>query len=403
MPAEDDDHLDLDGIAAPSWLERVREVRIFDLFDKYRRKITHPSTGLPFEPRARPPKDLTLEQLAFQTGGGMQLALKVFFPACLAAFALSFAWDFHGLLRSCAVAGAIGFSTNWIAIKMLFWPRYSRPVFGHGLIPAQRDELIAKVADEVLENLINEELILRKVEETAIVQRFSRATIDKLRLVVRDPEFKEDVKHMVLTYIGELAADPEFREATLRKAEASVEDFAGERFRGWLVGKLKNVWRGPLVELVNREIEAMEQTVGEGLSHVDGLLERFPQALDKRRESIDRVLTSMLLGLVQEVDVREIVMEQLGDVTPEQLERAFLEFSDDKLSYITLLGGVFGVIGGTVIVWPLGAAVVLLVGVLGLVLADVLAYRALVGAWRLPWIAPPAEEPGPTLPSELGE
>ncbi|MCO4747917.1 MAG: DUF445 family protein [Proteobacteria bacterium] len=394
MSPSDDDHdgFELRGLQAPNWLDRVRDVRFFDLFEKYRQRVTNPKTGLPFEPTPKGKRELSLEQLAFQTGGWLRVALQVFFPICLLAFGLSFLWDFHGLLRASSVAGAIGFGTNWIAIKMLFWPRYSRPVFGHGLIPAQRDQLIEKVADEVLENLINEELILRKVEETRIVQRFSVASIEKLKTVVKDPEFRDDVKHMLLTYIGELTSNDAFREAAVRRAEASVEDFAGARFRGWLVGKLKDVWRAPLIELVNREIQQMDSTVGDGLSHLDGLLEQFPQALEKRQEAIDKVLTTMLLGLVQEVDVREIVMEQLGDVTPEQLERAFLEFADDKLSYITLLGGLFGVIGGTVIVWPLGAALVLVSGVLLLTVFDVLAYRVLSGAWRLPWVAPPASE-----------
>ena len=72
------------------------------------------------------------------------------------------------------------------------------------------------------------------------------------------------------------------------------------------------------------------------------------------------------MGLVREVDVREIVLEQLSTVTTEQLEQGFKEFSDDKLSFITLLGGLLGMVGGTVIVWPLPSLAVL--GTLGLTL-----------------------------------
>ena len=379
------EHFDADGLAKPGWVDQVREMRFFELFEKYRAKITNPRTGLPFEPTVRPPRGLSLEQLAFQTGGGLQLALKVFFPACLLVFSVSFLWDFYGILRSCSVAGAIGFGTNWVAIKMLFWPRHSRPIFGHGLIPSQRDELIEKVADEVLENLINEELITRKVKETRIVQRFTDASIDKMKAVVADPEFKDDLKQMVLTYIGELTADPDFRVATLRRAERSIEEFAGGRFRNWMVNRLRDVWKAPLVELINRELSHLDETVAGGIGHLDGVLEQFPKALEARQESIDSVLTTMLLGMVQEVDLREIIMEQLDGVTPEQLENAFLEFSDDKLSYITLLGGIFGVIGGSVIVWPLGAVAVLSGGAVALAVVDFIAYRVLQGRWRAPW------------------
>jgi uncharacterized membrane-anchored protein YjiN (DUF445 family) len=363
-------------IRTPSWANRItggREVRLLELIDKYRRKVVHHATDLPFPPSERKP--LSLERLAFETRAGLKLALKLFTPGCLVFLALSLVWDWNNVIRTLAVAGLIGFGTNWVAIKMLFWPRESRPVFGYGLIPSQRDDLVNKVATEVLENLINEELILRKVHETRIVSRFTGAMIAKLRQVAEDPEFKDDLRRMVLTYVGEMTRDPAFRARFAARAERSLEEFAGESFRGLLVRRLKEIWRGPLIELLNREIERLDVTLDEGFSGVSELVERFPRALEARQDEIDRVLTNMVVGLVHEVDLKEIIFEQLEGVTPEQLERAFLEFSDDKLSYITLLGGIFGVIGGLLILWPIGATVVIVAGVGLLWVADVLAYR----------------------------
>lgn len=380
-------------LRAPDWAGKGREVRFFDLFDKYRRRVTHRETGLPFEPTARA-SDFSLEKLAFHTRGPLKLALKVFFPICALGFATSFAWDWHGLLRSCSVAGMIGFGTNWVAIKMLFWPRESRPVFGHGLIPSQREQLVDKVASEVLENLINEELIQAKVRETRIVSRFTEATVEKLKQVVADAEFKEDVRQMVLTYVGDVASKPEFRAELAARAEARLEEFAGDRFRGWLVRRMREVWRGPMVDFLNDEIGRLDQTLVGGLDELDGVLEHFPLALERRQESIDAVLTTMLLGLVREVDIREIVVEQLSTITTEQLEQGFLEFSDDKLSYITLLGGIFGVIGGSVIVWPLPAIGVLLAGVAALAVLDLVAYRVIRSRFW-PWRVDDLDEDQP--------
>jgi hypothetical protein len=367
-------------IKSPSWAATVAPIRMLELVEKYRRRVVHHETGLPFEPseRARP---LSLERLAFNTRGGLKLALQAFTPVSALAFALSFLWDWNGLVRACAVSGLIGFGTNWIAIKMLFWPRESRPVFGHGLIPSQRDDLVDKVATEVLENLINEELILQKVHQTRIVNRFTSAAISKLRQVALDPEFKRDLRQMVLTYVGELASDPAFRARVAERAEQSLEGLAGDRFRGWMVRRLKDVWRGPLIDLLNRELEQLDITLAEGMDHVEQLAEQLPRTVESHQDEIDRVLTNMLVGLVHEVDLREIVYEQLAGVTPEQLETSFLEFSDDKLSYITLLGGIFGVIGGTLIIWPVGAVVAICAGVAALWVTDKLTHRLLHGRW----------------------
>jgi hypothetical protein len=360
-------------IRAPSWSSRITELRFGELFEKYRQRVVHHATDLPFPPTERKP--LSIERLAFQTGGWLKFGLQAFTPACAAVFALSLLWDWHGVIRTLAVSGLIGFGTNWIAIKMLFWPRESRPVFGHGLIASQRDDLVNKVANEVLENLINEELILAKVHETRIVNRFSSALIDKLRQITQDPEFVVDLRAMVLTYVSELTRHPDFRARFARRAEAALEDFAGESFRGLVVRRLKELWRGPLIELLNSEIERLDTTLDEALGGMSGLAERLPAALDARHDEIDRVLTNMLVGLVHEVDLREIILEQLEGVTPIQLEEAFLEFSDDKLSFITLLGGIFGIVGGFLILWPVAATIVILAGILLMWVADEGIYR----------------------------
>ncbi|MEQ1570751.1 MAG: DUF445 family protein [Myxococcota bacterium] len=387
------DHDPTPELRAPGWAGRVRELRLGELFEKYRRRVVHHQTDLPFPPTERKP--LSLERLAFETRGGLKLALQLFTPLSVVVLVGSLFWDWNGVIRTLAVSGIIGFGTNWVAIKMLFWPRESRPIFGHGLIASQRDDLITKVANEVLENLINEELILRKVDETRIVNRFTGALIGKLRQVADDPEFRQDLRQVILTYVGEVTRDPAFRSRFAARAERSLEEFAGERFRGFVIRSLKELWRGPMIELLNQEIERLDSTLDEGLGGMAELTQRLPQALEARQEEIDRVLTNMLVGLVHEVDLREIVLEQLDGVTPLQLEQAFLEFSDDKLSFITLLGGILGIVGGFLILWPVGATLVIGVGVLGLWVADEVAFRLLERYRSAPAALPPTTPPSP--------
>src|SRR5699024_10100300 len=84
------------------------------------------------------------------------LNVLALFPSFLvAAFVISFFWDFaglsatllgytlnfSGLLKIVSVSGLIGFLTNWVAITMLFKPAQKRPLLGHGLIPAQKNRI----------------------------------------------------------------------------------------------------------------------------------------------------------------------------------------------------------------------------------------------------------------------
>jgi MFS family permease len=90
------------------------------------------------------------------------------------------------------------------------------------------------------------------------------------------------------------------------------------------------------------------------------------------------VLTTMLMGLVRELDFREIVLEQLSTGHHASSSKmAFRQFSDDKLSFITLLGGLLGLVGGTVLVWPFASMLVLAV-LFGLLVAIDLAIYPLM-------------------------
>jgi len=363
-----------DELQRPSWAARIRRLKPLEFFEKYREKVVTRSAREAGEAPSRDAdRALTIEQLAFETGWGMQLALRLFMPVCGVFFLVSFLWDYQDIVRSCSVAGMIGFATNWVAIKMLFQPREKRPIFGQGLIPSQRDQLIEKVADEVLRNLINEELILEKIEETRIVQRLSTSAIEKIRQISQDEEFKGDLRRVILTWVAEITSNPEFRDRLGKRFETSLMEVAGEGVQRWVVERLKVTWKGPLLKVLNREIEDLDNTIDEGLEHLDELFETVPRYVEKHQDEIDKVLSRMLVGLVREVDVRNIVLEQLSTVTTEQLEEGFKQFSDDKLSFITLLGGVLGVIGGSVIVWPIGSLATLATLFLLLLAADVIA------------------------------
>jgi uncharacterized membrane protein YheB (UPF0754 family) len=61
------------------------------------------------------------------------------------------------------VGGAIGWATNWVAIKMLFHPR--KPVMGlQGLLPRRQKELAASVGDVVGNELVPTDELLKGLD-----------------------------------------------------------------------------------------------------------------------------------------------------------------------------------------------------------------------------------------------
>lgn len=369
----------------PGWAKQLERLELLSYIDKWRQRIrTYPETGLPLKP-SRPSGDdstaLSIEELAFRTGRGLRIALACFAPVCASVFLLSFLLD-EGLLRnvvrSVSIAGLIGFGTNWVAIKMLFWPRSIRPVFGQGLIPTQRDAIIVKVADEVVDKLINEQIIRRELDDSRLISRLTEATVDEIRRLVRTPEFVDDSKRMVLTYASLLTDSEEFRTEVLNTAATRVESYGGKALSSWFVGRLRGVWYEPLMRIVQRELDDLPETIDGLIFDLEEVLERLPRLLEEKQEKIDAGVTRIVMGLIREVDVRGVILKQLSEVTSVELEKGFRDFADDKLSFITLLGGLLGLVGGLVIVWPLQSLLAIFALACVLTLVDVIAFSVLV-------------------------
>jgi len=366
----------------PAWVGKVRELGITDFLGKWRGAFTDKDTGLPLGFRgAGSAAPYTIEGLAFESGYTLQVLLALFTPACFALFLLSFAWDLNGILRACSIAGLIGFGTNWVAIKMLFWPREIRPVFGQGLIPAQREQLLDKVATEVTEKLINEELIRKEIIESGLIRRLTDLTVDRLRELTRSPEFQDDIKRLLLTYVSRIIQDEEFRKTLMETAESRLEKLTGQSFREWVILKFRGAWKESFLTVMERELIVLPETMERLVNELDVVLDNLPAFVEEHNMTIDEALLRVLLAFVREIDVRAIVLKQLATVTSLQLEQGFREFADDKLGFITLLGGVLGFLGGFVLIWPLWTLLILAVALGLMSIADNLLYPFMGSAY----------------------
>src|SRR5690606_23328690 len=172
--------------------------------------------------------------------------LRVIPWALGALFALSFVWDFpgmtvplfgeavsvEGLLRITAVSGYIGFGTNWLAITMLFQPREKRVLIPQGLIPAQRERVIYRLAQAISKELINEDIIKEKIRESGVVGRYRDMALGVVRGVVEDPDFRGDLKKLASGYVTDVLASEPVRREIAAVAVRKVEEQAGQGLGG---------------------------------------------------------------------------------------------------------------------------------------------------------------------------
>lgn len=341
--------------------------------------ISHHSRSYKFSEKKAAEKT-SLKSYEFKHKGILQFLSLI--PYILTGlFALSFFWDFNGiswpvmgyilqfegLIKILSVSGLIGFLTNWLAITMLFKPAQKRPLLGHGLIPAQKDRIAFRMAQAVSEDLINPEIIKKKINESGVIGRYREQTTRYVKGIIDDPSFRYDLKNWVVQYVDEMIADPEIRGAIAGKIMIEIEESIEDKSIEKVALKAYSYIKGQEMQhIIEEALAKVPASVENGLNKMDDLLDRLPSKLDKHSEAIENIVTNLLYKLVNQLDVHTLVEDNLRGYDEQHISKIIKNATNEQLHYIQYLGAVLGMIGGLMIWEPIISTVFL--GLLTLVI-----------------------------------
>lgn len=281
-----------------------------------------------------------------------------------------------GLIRIISVSGLIGFLTNWLAITMLFRPRQPRPVFGQGLVPAQRNRVVFRLANAVSTELINAEIIKKKIQDSELIPKYREISLQMLRNVVSDDDFRIELRQFLEQYIHEVFDSPKVQQQMKAVIVERLEAIAGKKTLGDVALKTYRFFLEEdfqkRVEIAIREIPNNLEPI---LEKIDPLLLEFPDRIEARADDIEQWVTESVLSFVNNIDVYSMVFENLNKYDEARLEHLIKSSTNEQLNYIKYLGGILGLFGGLVIWNP--ALALTFFGAVGVVLVglDVLLYR----------------------------
>lgn len=309
--------------------------------------------------------------------------LQVFPYVLIVVFIASFIWDFpdvstvifdhdiqfEGILRIMSVSGLIGYGTNWLAITMLFRPEERRPLLGHGLIPSQKQVIAFRLAQAVSTDLINPDLIKRKIADANLIPIFRDKAIGWLRGITDDTEFRDELKNITVEYMHDLVADPVVRSSLAANIIRTLEQsMASKKLEKLALQTYLMVRGNEAQEIVEQAIARLPENIERMLDKVDHALDELPAKLEEKSEDIESIMTQTLYRLINQLDVHTLIEENINQFEEQRLERMIKGATNEQLRYIQYLGAVLGTIGGLVIWSPflamafLGATTVLVVG-----------------------------------------
>lgn len=297
-------------------------------------------------------------------------------------FIFSFVWDFEGfsvllfgtiyllegLLKVVSVSGLIGFSTNWLAITMLFRPLSRRPILGQGLIPSQKKKVAYRLAHTVSKDLINPEVIKQKIRESNAIARYQDHATEYLTNIIEDPNFRHELKLLTMEYVQSLIGDPKIRTSIAKKIITELESTFEDRLLEKAAVKTYTFLRRKQIQdIIEESLERLPAKAEYELDKLDTLLDEVPHHLNVQKGSIENIVTTLLYRLINQLDVHTLVEENLRRYDEKKLEKMIKGATHEQLTYIQYLGAVLGTIGGFVIWQPL-----LSLTVLGFLIAAIL-------------------------------
>lgn len=286
----------------------------------------------------------------------------------IALFSLSFFYDLDGktitilnsvypldgLLRIISVSGLIGFLTNWIAVSMLFRPAEKRPILGYGLIPAHKERIAYRISKAVADDLINPDLIRQKIQQSGAISLYRTKATQYIKGVIDHPDFRSELKEIVVEYVDTMIADPTVRTQLARKMLKEIEESVADRSLEKAALKAYAFLRGAEIQnIIEEALTRLPSTVEKGLDKVDSFLDLLPEKIENNSDAIENTVSEMLYKLIYQLDVQTLVEDNIKSYDEGKLEKMIRGATNEQLRIIQYMGAILGTIGGLVIWQPI--------------------------------------------------
>ncbi|WNJ18081.1 DUF445 family protein [Pontibacter sp. G13] len=267
-------------------------------------------------------------------------------------------------LNIIAVSGLIGFGTNFIAIRMLFRPVERRPIWGQGLIPAQRERIIYSLAKGMHKHILNPELIRKRIQDTGLVQKINNWIMDGTYDLVLDQEMRAHLKDAIFAGIEQLANRDDIRNDIRQLIDGKLEANLDTGVKKFLLQTYKKYQKEDYDKAIDQLVHDLPKLAIDVVEKVEHELDGLGSYIKAKKDFTEEQIMNVLLDTLDRIDIVHLLAKQMEHFDEAKLERMVWEATNEQLLYIQYLGTVLGIFGGLLIWKPelFGPAYVLLLG-----------------------------------------
>ena len=276
------------------------------------------------------------------------------------------------------IGAVIGYCTNYIAVKMLFYPKKEIKIWGHklpftpGAIPKGKPRLAKAIGNIVANTLLTEEDLKKKIlsdeTENAVVEKIMDGLSTNLHTSINrifpEEEYtnaKEKVTNLLTDQILESVQNMNLEHIIVEEAGKAVKSKTkGTMLEMFLNDEMLN----SLIQPVGGEIVNYIQV--SGADYIKGEISRKLAALEEKsilelcdnlnvsQDSVRGMVSSLYQtaiesasgNLVSNLNIAGIIEEKVSEMSIDDLEKMVLSVMKKELDTIVNLGALVGAILG---------------------------------------------------------
>ncbi len=277
-------------------------------------------------------------------------------PSKYAAFKQSVApWE------SIIGSAAIGFWTNWLAIKMILHPR-KRNLVWQGLIPARRDELVKELAGGISEKLFSGSIAREALQQSGLLRDVIDRFVLSIGNVTGTAEFRDDLRQLIKHEVAKVLEHPDTKYAIRDIAGNIIDNWGDAGLEGWIIKKIKPLIRTWIQDQVVNTLPSIPDSMGVVFEKLDEALDALPSYLARESAGIETTITTILEKGLELIDVEAIISTQLSKMDEKELEDLLTGNISVEIRFIQTSGGIFGALVAFAVQLPILRPVLLFLG-----------------------------------------
>lgn len=277
------------------------------------------------------------------------------------------------------IGAVIGYCTNYIAVKMLFYPRKEIRIFGHklpftpGAIPKGKPRLAKAIGNIVANTLLTKEDIKEKIlssdAENAAVKKITAMLEVDLQTgftgLCSSEESYENAKQKISDRLTDQVMESlrhiDVGNTIAQKSQGFITDkIKGTMLEMFVTEELIASFAQPMGQEINHYIEQNGETyIRDEISYKINALEKnsvmdLCTQMELQREMIEQTIAGLyhkvadgaVDDMISHMNIAEIIEDKIDQMRVEDLEKMVLSVMKKELDMIVNLGALVGAILG---------------------------------------------------------